>query len=64
MKRIIRTAGVLIGTLMASQAVALEVGDPAPDFSAPSTHGEIALSSLFDKGTVVLALYFADFTPG
>ncbi|NIQ98528.1 MAG: redoxin domain-containing protein [Desulfuromonadales bacterium] len=64
MKRIIRTAGVLIGTLLASQAVALEVGDRAPDFTAPSTHGEIALSSILDRGPVVLALYFADFTPG
>jgi len=29
-----------------------------------STNGEVTLSQVLEKGSVVLALYFADFTPG
>jgi len=49
---------------LASNAIALEVGSPAPDFVAPSTHGEIVLSKLLEKGPVILAYYYADFTSG
>ena len=44
-------------------ASALEVGDRAPTFSAVSTAGEISLSDYAGKQHVVLALYFAVFTP-
>ena len=64
MKRIIRAGAVVVATLLASKAVALQVGDVAPDFIAPSTEGEIELSQIVEKGPVVLALYYADFTSG
>ena len=54
---------VLLG-LFASRAWALQVGDPAPDISAPSTSGkDVKLSDL--KGSwVVLYFYPKAFTPG
>lgn len=64
MKRLIRAGAALAATLLASNAAALQVGDAAPDFTAISTHGEISLSRVLEKGPVVLALYYADFTPG
>lgn len=42
---------------------ALRVGDMAPDFKATSTAGDITLSALTQQGPVVLAFYYADFTP-
>jgi len=42
---------------------ALDVGDRAPGFEAPSTHGNVILSEFEGKKNVVLALYYADFTP-
>lgn len=47
---------------LAGPAVALQPGDPAPAFAAPSTHGPVALADFRGKRAVVLALYFADFT--
>ena len=64
MKKLIRAGAVIATTLMASKVAALEVGSPAPDFSAPSTQGQIVLSQLLEKGPVVLAYYYADFTSG
>ncbi len=64
MKKLIRAGVVAVATLLASNAAALEVGAPAPDFTAPSTQGEIVLSQLLEKGPVVLAYYYADFTSG
>lgn len=64
MKRMLKAGAVLAATLLASKVAALEVGTPAVDFSAPSTHGEFVLSEVLAKGPVVLAFYFADFTPG
>lgn len=54
----------LLSLLLAAPAAALQIGDPAPDFTAPSTMGEMTLSQLLEKGPVVLAFYFADFTSG
>ena len=46
------------------QAQAVGVGDPAPDFTLPSTkHGDFKLSSLRGK-KVLLAFYPRDFTGG
>ena len=64
MKKVVKAAAVLFSTLLASNAVALQVGDTAPDFRASSTNGEIALSQITAQGPVVLAIYYADFTPG
>jgi peroxiredoxin Q/BCP len=47
-----------------NKEIALKVGDQAPDFSVPSTNGQIVLSHLVEQGPVVLALYPKDFTPG
>jgi peroxiredoxin len=64
MKRLIRAGAVLAATLLGSNAMALQIGDAAPDFTAMSTRGEGTLSQALAKGPVVLALYYADFTPG
>jgi hypothetical protein len=63
-KRLLKAAAVAAATLLASNALALEVGSPAPDFTAQSTQGEIVLSQLLEKGPVILAYYYADFTSG
>ena len=64
MKRLIRAGAAIVGTLLASNVSALQIGDTAPDFTMLSTQGEITLSRVLKKGPVVLALYYADFTPG
>ena len=64
MKRLIRAGTVAARALLDSTAAALQVGDAAPDFTAMSTRGEVNLSQALEKGPVVLALYYADFTPG
>jgi len=63
-KRLLKSATVAAVALLASNALALEVGSPAPDFTAQSTQGEIVLSKLLEKGPVILAYYYADFTSG
>ena len=63
MKRLAKgllTAAWVALTSLAAHAV--EVGTPAPDFSGTSTQGPIRLSELQGK-KVVLAFYYADFTP-
>ena len=42
---------------------ALEVGDSAPLFEGNSTQGNITLTDFQGDKNVVLALYFAAFTP-
>ena len=55
---------VLLGLSMApTQSLGLEVGDNAPVFSSNSTQGVIDLADFRGKQHVVLALYFAIFTP-
>ena len=44
-------------------ANALEVGDEAPQFEAVSDKGPINLMDYRGKKNVVLAFYFADYTP-
>jgi len=60
----------LVGMLLASVlsrvsvATALEVGQPAPDFTLPSTTGEqISLSQFRGKQPVLLEFYGVDFEP-
>lgn len=40
-----------------------KVGDPAPDFTLPSTDGEITLSKQLARGAVLLVFYPGDDTP-
>jgi peroxiredoxin Q/BCP len=44
-------------------AKALDVGDEAPQFEAVSDKGPINLLDYRGKKNVVLAFYFADYTP-
>ena len=41
-----------------------EVGDQAPDFTLPSTAGDIVLSTFGQGKKLVLAFYVEDLTPG
>ncbi len=63
---------VLVGTALTVCSViigppparAVEVGEPAPDFSLPSTTGtNISLSDFRGKKWVLLEFYGADFAP-
>jgi cytochrome oxidase Cu insertion factor (SCO1/SenC/PrrC family) len=52
---------LLFGT---SLAIALEVGDQAPDFELPSTSGEkVSLSQFKGKKHVLLQFYTLEFNP-
>lgn len=42
----------------------VDIGDIAPDFTLPSTEGEITLSAIAADRQVVLAFYMEDKTPG
>jgi hypothetical protein len=54
-------AFMLIG---AGPAAAVEVGEPAPEFTMPSTMGgNVSLSDYRDKKWVLLEFYGADFAP-
>ena len=70
-KPVNRMGGMLLfGNLLASAliatsvAVAVEVGDQAPDFSLPSTTGEkVSLSQFRGKKHVLVQFYSMDFNP-
>lgn len=49
--------------LFSVPSFALEAGDKAPAFSGESTMGKIESTDYIGKKHVVLALYFAAFTP-
>jgi peroxiredoxin len=52
------------GLVAAGAALALDVGDPAPDFTLPSTSGEeISLSQFKGKKHVLIQFYSKDFNP-
>ena len=62
--RCLVVVGVLVvGTLgVVSAALAIEVGERAPDFTLPSTTGEtISLSQFRNKKLVLLEFYVNDF---
>ena len=64
--RTLKVVGVLLASMLvsASVAVALEVGEQAPDFTLPSTTGEpISLSQFRGKKLVLLEFYGVDFAP-
>ena len=54
---------VFVLFIVPSMSFALSVGDKAPGFEAPSTHGNVILDEFKGKQKVVLAIYYADFTP-
>lgn len=54
-------ASIVIGS---GPAVAVEVGQPAPDFKLPSTMGgDVSLSDFRGNKWVLLEFYGADFAP-
>jgi peroxiredoxin Q/BCP len=64
METLILSAAALLIAAPTSFAAPPKAGDPAPLFEAPSTAGTIRLADFRGKKPVVLAFYFADFTPG
>jgi hypothetical protein len=59
-------ASVLLASALtvASVAIAVEVGEKAPDFTFPSTTGkDISLSEFLGKKYVLIEFYGADFDP-
>jgi len=53
-----------LGTSAASDATALEIGKPAPDFSLPGTNGEtVSLRQFRGKKIVLLEFFGAAFAP-
>ena len=62
--KVLPTFMVIAFILMSSApSFALDVGDKAPAFSGESTMGQIESTDYNGKKHVVLALYFAAFTP-
>lgn len=57
---LLTAASIFFGALTAQ---ALEVGQKAPLFHADSTIGPVDLARTLSQKTVVLAFYYADFTP-
>jgi hypothetical protein len=63
MRKVIITYFLGLVLSMPVISFALDVGDKAPGFEVTSTHGTVILSEFEGKKNVVLALYYADFTP-
>jgi hypothetical protein len=62
--RLIMVSTTLARLLVAGVALALEVGEQAPDFTLPSTLGEpISLSQFRGKQHVLLEFYVRDHGP-
>ena len=61
--RLVVVGGLLAGMLgVAGAALAVEVGERAPDFTLPSTTGEnMSLSQFRNKKLVLLEFYVSDF---
>src|SRR5690242_21701958 len=56
--------GAALGAFSLAPARAVEVGEPAPEFSMPSTTGnDIALKDFRGKKWVLLEFYGADYSP-
>ena len=64
LSKIIMMALILVPFIWApSASYALNVGDTAPMFTGNSTQGKVASAELLGQKNIVLALYFAIFTP-
>jgi thioredoxin-dependent peroxiredoxin len=61
-----RIAGIVSALVLFAAIVhALEIGDPAPDFSLPDQHGKaVSLKNFRGKANVIVAFYVMAFTPG
>ena len=59
-KSLATAASIALGSIGAH---ALDVGEKAPAFAAPSTRGTVDLAEFVGRQNVVLAFYYADFTP-
>ena len=61
--RLVVVGGLLAGMLgVAGVALAVEIGEWAPDFTLPSTTGEnVTLSQFQNKKLVLLEFYVSDF---
>jgi peroxiredoxin Q/BCP len=56
-------AGALVALAVSAPAMALQVGDKAPEFALPGTDGKpVKLSELTAKGPVVLYTFIQAFT--
>ena len=61
---IVLASVILAGLLGAATLEAIEVGERAPDFELPATTGgNIKLSQLLGKQSVLVEFYGADFSP-
>jgi hypothetical protein len=54
---------LMLNLAMPGLSLGLDIGDKAPGFSGNSTRGTVQLSDFSGERNVVLALYFAAFTP-
>jgi peroxiredoxin len=71
-RKLIRRSGMAVGVLalllgatLTLEAVPLNVGDKAPDFTLPDQNGKpVKLSDFYGKKNVVLAFYVLAFTGG
>jgi peroxiredoxin Q/BCP len=63
MKKLLITLFACFLALVSVSANAREVGDEAPQFEAVSDKGPINLLDYRGRKNVVLAFYFADFSP-
>lgn len=59
-KSLATAASIALGSIGAH---ALAIGEKAPAFAAPSTRGMVNLADYLGRQNVVLAFYYADFTP-
>jgi peroxiredoxin len=56
---------LLLAIPLAAQALTLQVGDKAPNFTLPDQNGnQVSLSQFLGKKNVVLAFYVLAFTGG
>jgi hypothetical protein len=63
LRRVVAPLAVLAALAVAGPAVALEVGEKAPDFTLPAPGGkQVKLSELTARGPVVLYTFIQAFT--
>jgi cytochrome oxidase Cu insertion factor (SCO1/SenC/PrrC family) len=64
-RRLIRLSlGLAVMLMLAGTVAAVEVGQPAPDFSLTSTSGDkVSLSQFRGKKHVLIQFYSVDFNP-
>ena len=64
LRRLMSLPVLLVSMLLASSALAVDVGDDAPDFTLPSTTDTaISLSQFKGKKHVLIEFYSEDFNP-